>query len=67
MKYKFESSDNEELAAMFEKSKHDIYWLEYDCGRSQGQPLEVYKQQLQIERKYCAQLSEEMENRGLLI
>jgi hypothetical protein len=67
MKYKLETVSDVELMAMFEKSKTDIYWLEYDCGRSQGQPLEVYRQQLQIEINYCEQLSEEMTKRGLLI
>jgi hypothetical protein len=67
MKYKLETVSDVELMAMFEKSNTDIYWLEYDCGRSQGQPLEVYKQQLHIERDYFAQLSEEMTKRGFLI
>lgn len=66
MKYIFKYASDKELIEKFERSKLDLYWLEYQTENTSGQPYSHYLSQWKKEDEYCRELSRELKKRGLI-
>lgn len=63
---RFRFTSNEELIKKFERSKLDLYWLEWQIENSTGQPHCEYTRTWEKEDKDHTEMQEELRLRGLV-
>lgn len=66
MKYIFKYTPDKELIEKYERSKLDLYWLEYQTGNTTGQPYNHYLKQWKEEGQLNKCLEDELRKRGLI-